>query len=61
MIELMVYILGSLESRPLCVGVGDSQSLSMMPEAFEHGGPLVALATAVGFAGAFLLTKLTGS
>ncbi len=25
MIELRVYILGSLGSRPLCVGVGDSQ------------------------------------
>ncbi len=29
---------------------------TMMPEAFEHGGPLVALATAAGFACAFLLS-----
>ena len=33
---------------------------TMMPEAFEHGGPVVALATAVGFACAFLLSELTG-
>ncbi len=32
---------------------------TMMPEAFQHGGPLVALATAVGFACAFLLSQLT--
>jgi ZIP family zinc transporter len=32
---------------------------TMMPEAFENGGPLVALATAVGFACAFLLSHLT--
>lgn len=29
---------------------------TMMPEAFEHGGPVVALATAVGFVCAFLLS-----
>jgi zinc transporter, ZIP family len=34
---------------------------TMMPEAFEHGGRWVALATAVGFACAFLLSELTGS
>ena len=33
---------------------------TMMPEAFAHGGPGVALATAVGFACAFLLSHLTG-
>jgi zinc transporter, ZIP family len=33
---------------------------TMMPEAFQNGGPLVALATAVGFACAFLLSHLTG-
>ena len=33
---------------------------TMMPEAFENGGPLVALATAVGFLCAFLLSQLTG-
>ncbi len=33
---------------------------TMMPEAFENGGPVVALATAVGFAAAFLLSHLTG-
>ncbi len=33
---------------------------TMMPEAFENGGPLVALATAVGFACAFLLSHLAG-
>ena len=33
---------------------------TMMPEAFAHGGPVVALATAVGFACAFLLSHLTG-
>ena len=32
---------------------------TMMPEAFQHGGPLVALAAAVGFACAFLLSQLT--
>lgn len=31
---------------------------TMMPEAFADGGPLVALATALGFACAFLLTHL---
>ena len=31
---------------------------TMMPEAFANGGPLVALATAVGFACAFLLSHL---
>ena len=31
---------------------------TMMPEAFENGGPLVAMATAVGFACAFLLSHL---
>jgi zinc transporter, ZIP family len=34
---------------------------TMFPEAFEHGGRWVALATAVGFACAFLLSELTGS
>jgi ZIP family zinc transporter len=33
---------------------------TMMPEAFENGGPLVAMATAVGFVCAILLTQLTG-
>ena len=32
---------------------------TMMPEAFEHGGPFVAMATAVGFACAFMLSHLT--
>ncbi len=32
---------------------------TMMPEAFQHGGPLVALATAVGFICALLLSRLT--
>jgi ZIP family zinc transporter len=31
---------------------------TMMPEAFQNGGPLVALATAVGFACAFVLSHL---
>lgn len=34
---------------------------TMFPEALEHGGPQVALATAVGFACALLLSELTGS
>ena len=34
---------------------------TMFPEAFEHGGPLVALATAVGFSCALLLSELTGA
>jgi zinc transporter, ZIP family len=34
---------------------------TMFPEAFEHGGRWVALATAGGFACAFLLSELTGS
>ena len=33
---------------------------TMMPEAFENGGPVVALATAVGFMCAFLLSHLVG-
>ena len=33
---------------------------TMMPEAFENGGPFVALATSVGFLLAALLTHLTG-
>jgi len=33
---------------------------TMMPEAFKHGGPWVALATAVGFACALLLSEVTG-
>ena len=33
---------------------------TMMPEAFENGGPFVALATAVGFACAFVLSHVVG-
>lgn len=33
---------------------------TMFPEALEHGGPLVAMATAVGFACALLLSELGG-
>ena len=33
---------------------------TMFPEALQHGGPFVALATAVGFACALLLSELTG-
>jgi zinc transporter, ZIP family len=33
---------------------------TMMPEAFEDGGPVIAIATAGGFACAFLLSHLTG-
>lgn len=33
---------------------------TMFPQALEHGGPRVALATAVGFACALLLSELTG-
>ncbi len=33
---------------------------TMFPEAFKHGGPWVAMATAVGFALAFLLSHATG-
>lgn len=32
---------------------------TMMPEAFSEGGPFVALATAVGFIGALLLSQIT--
>ena len=31
---------------------------TMMPEAYEHGGKLVGIATTVGFALAFVLTTL---
>ena len=34
---------------------------TMFPEALEHGGPVVAMATAVGFACAMLLSELGGS
>jgi ZIP family zinc transporter len=34
---------------------------TMMPEAYQHGGPVVALATAVGFVCAFSLSQLTGA
>jgi zinc transporter, ZIP family len=33
---------------------------TMMPQAFEDGGPVIAMATAGGFACAFLLSHLTG-
>jgi ZIP family zinc transporter len=33
---------------------------TMMPQAFEDGGPVIAMATASGFACAFLLSHLTG-
>ncbi|MBA2597585.1 MAG: ZIP family zinc transporter [Chloroflexota bacterium] len=33
---------------------------TMIPEAFQNGGPVVALATAVGFACAFLLSHVAG-
>jgi ZIP family zinc transporter len=33
---------------------------TMFPEAVEHGGPVVALATAVGFSCALVLSELTG-
>jgi ZIP family zinc transporter len=33
---------------------------TMFPEALEHGGPVVAMATAVGFACALLLSELGG-
>ena len=33
---------------------------TMMPEAFENGGPFVALGTAVGFLTAFLLSHAVG-
>ena len=33
---------------------------TMMPEALRNGGPFVAMATAIGFACAFLLSHLTG-
>ena len=32
---------------------------TMMPEAFQNGGPWVAMATAVGFAAAFMLARIT--
>ncbi len=32
---------------------------TLMPEAFQNGGPWVAMATAVGFACAFLLARVT--
>jgi zinc transporter, ZIP family len=34
---------------------------TMFPEALEHGGPVVAMATAVGFACALLLSELTAA
>ena len=34
---------------------------TMFPEALEHGGPRVALATALGFACAMLLSEITGA
>lgn len=34
---------------------------TLMPEAFENGGPVVAMATAIGFACAFLLSHLSGA
>jgi ZIP family zinc transporter len=33
---------------------------TMFPEALQHGGPLLALATAVGFTCALLLSELAG-
>jgi hypothetical protein len=34
---------------------------TVFPEAFENGGPVVALATAVGFATALVLAEVAGA
>ena len=46
----------SLASGGILAMIADT----MFPEALEHGGPAVALATAVGFSCALLLSELTG-
>jgi ZIP family zinc transporter len=52
----------NLVSAVLAFAAGSILALladTMMPEALQRGGPFVALATAVGFACAFLLSELT--
>jgi zinc transporter, ZIP family len=59
---LLEGVSANLESAILALAAGGILALladTMMPEAFEHGGPWVAMATAVGFATAFLLSELT--
>ena len=51
----------TLTSAMLALAAGGILAMladTMMPEAFQNGGPLVALATAVGFACAFVLSHL---
>ena len=51
----------TLTSAMLALAAGGILAMladTMMPEAFENGGPLVALATAVGFACAFVLSHV---
>ncbi len=53
----------NLTSAMLALAAGGILAMladTMMPEAFENGGPFVALATAVGFACAFLLSHVVG-
>ena len=59
---LLEGLSANLISAVLALAAGGILALladTMMPEAFEHGGPWVALATAVGFACAFVLSDLT--
>ena len=60
---LLAGLSPTLTSAMLALAAGSILAMladTMMPEAFQNGGPLVALATAVGFACAFLLSHLTG-
>ena len=58
---LLAGLSPTLTSAMLALAAGGILAMladTMMPEAFENGGPLVALATAVGFACAFVLSHL---
>jgi len=53
----------SMVSAVLALAAGGILAMlanTMFPEAFKHGGPWVALATACGFVIAFLLSHATG-
>ncbi len=59
LVVVVVVIVGAL----LALAAGGILALladTLLPEAFADGGPFVALATAVGFACAFLLSHLAG-
>jgi ZIP family zinc transporter len=60
---LLAGLSANLTSAILALAAGGILAMladTMFPEALEHGGPVVAMATAVGFACALLLSELAG-